>query len=1088
MRITCDSAVSAPAVPSERPSTPDTSSSLPERLACGAMLLLLGAWGVAPAQQATGPNPPASTPTAAPAAEVSLQQVTVTGTRIRATTDFNTPTPTTVIDTATLQSLGIVNVGQTLTVTPSNVSTFTPANTGDAPYFIGSFIPDLRGLNPYFGSRTLTLVNTQRFVQTNQGDSVDLNFIPQILVSRIDVVTGGASAAYGSGAIAGVYNVILDNKLEGGKLDADLFQTSHSDARDRHVGAAFGHGLFDNRLHFVIGGEYENQDPLGCESARSWCARNQGAYQSQQGAPGVTTYAYGYNLRANQLGENGTFLLQAPPGPVPNPFAGATTTLQATPQGNGTTPFALGQQPLSTAPFSFGNVVPGGDGIPVNQYTMLMAPVNRGVVMGMLNWQATDYLSLKADMLWGLVKTQIFGQNVPSLNQFITPFNAFACPGSTIGSATCINANDPSLAAAVGSGAFINKDWTNQEPLPTLFTTDVKRFTFGVDGKIGDSSWTYDGYYEYGVTNRDQTVYNNQHLYASAMALDSVINPATGQPDCYVNVYGFNPNDPHEQAAGYALADPRIAQGCVPLNPFGQQPLSAAAAGYSFANLFEHLRYEQTVAAINATGNYFKGIGAGPFTLAAGYEFRQEKGENLDQPGQPEYTATDFSTQYGVSFGGTVTVHEGYLETFVPILKDLPAAHLLTIDLAGRESRYDNRALFGIPVLGTGDFIHNLTTWKGSLIWEPTDWLRFRGSQSRDARAANFRELYYAQIIHAGGVFGYCGPPGTFGLDPCTWNLLGNTDLQPETSDTTTLGIVLTPKDWISGLQFSADWFHIKVNNAIEQANPTLVTFGCLAGISTYCKQMAFGPAGVTAAGAPCDGSAGAAAYQSGCYNVTSISPTSYNGAFYEVKGIDFSLNYLLDLGAIGDINTRLLTTWMDTQIFQNCSAFFPGSPCVRNNILGQTGTGNDFLNDYTPDAKWRGSLMVTWSKAGLSITPNMVFVSHGIMDYLGITPAQEPLYSQVLAGNDANLGLHPMPINYVPSYFVFNLNTAYQFQSGTLSGLQLFAQVSNLFNKTPPFTGGATGFGPSNAYGGTNPIFFDTLGLAYRAGFRLSF
>ena len=226
-------------------------------------------------------------PTASSTSEqpTTLEEVTVTGSRIKRTTDFNTPTPTTVIDTTAMENLGLVNVGQAALLSPANVSTFTPANTGNSNFFTGSYIPDLRGLNPYFGSRTLLLIDGQRAVNSNQGDSFDLNLIPQILVSRIDTVTGGASAAYGSGAIAGVENIILDNKLEGGKLVGDFDQTSHSDGRDRHVGAAFGHGLFDNRFHFLIGGEYENSAAVGCEDARSWCAENQGEYQLGSTAP-----------------------------------------------------------------------------------------------------------------------------------------------------------------------------------------------------------------------------------------------------------------------------------------------------------------------------------------------------------------------------------------------------------------------------------------------------------------------------------------------------------------------------------------------------------------------------------------------------------------------------------------------------------------------------------------------------------------------------------------------------------------------------------------------------------------------------------
>jgi len=223
------------------------------------------------AHTVTQQAPAAQQAAAADTTDQPLQEVTVTGSRIRRTTDFTTPTPTTVIDSTQMDNMGVVNIGQALAMTPVNISDFTPANTGNSNFFVGSYIPDLRGLNPFFGSRTLTLIDTERAVPTNQGDSFDLNFIPQILVQRIDTVTGGASATYGSGAEAGVINVILDNKLEGGKLNADIDQTSHSDGGDKHVGAAYGHGLFDNRVHFVLAGEYERHDSVGCQDVRSWC-------------------------------------------------------------------------------------------------------------------------------------------------------------------------------------------------------------------------------------------------------------------------------------------------------------------------------------------------------------------------------------------------------------------------------------------------------------------------------------------------------------------------------------------------------------------------------------------------------------------------------------------------------------------------------------------------------------------------------------------------------------------------------------------------------------------------------------------------
>lgn len=1040
----------------------------------------MGFSGFVAAQQATSSTSNANGIATAPGSQqlATLQEVTVTGSRIKRTTDFTTPTPTTVIDAATMNSMGIVNVGQALTLTPANVSTFTPANTGNSNFFTGAFIADLRGLNPYFGSRTLVLLNGQRVVNSDQGDSFDLNLIPQILVQRIDTVTGGASAAYGSGAIAGVMNIILDNHLEGGKLDGDFYQTSHSDGRDRHIGAAYGHGFLNDRFHFVIGGEYQASDDVGCETARSWCAQNQGGYQAAAALPGGATITnFGSNLRSTYGGVNGVL--------YPFNWAGL-----AFPAGGPNPPVTFNSDGTSTLPYQLGSPVvsafdttQGGQGTPIYQYTSLQAPVNRGVGMFMLNGAITDSLTFNLSYLLSREQTTDYSGAPPTTFAAIGPQNAYACPNTPAGGATCVNNADPALAAVVGSGAFINKDWSDQLDSLTRFKTTVSRFTFGLDGALGNSSWTWDANYEYGLTNHDQLVQGTISVNRIAMALDSVIGP-NGQPECRVTENGGVP------VGGYATANPLLTTGCVPLDPFGTLPLSQAVQNYAFGNLTENLRYEQTDGNVNLSGNYFRGIGAGPFKLAVGYEWRQERGDNIDQPGLPQYLVSDFAYQYGSSFGGLMTVNEEYLETNIPLLKDKPGAHLLEFDIAGRESQYDNSALYGVDVTpGTAgkDFTHDFPTWKFSGIYEPTDWLRFRATQSRDERAPNFRELYYNQRISAGGSFGYCYA-GVF--DPCTWNLLGNVNLKPETSNTTTIGIVLTPRNLIPGFQFSADWWHIKITNAIEQANITLVEDGCRAGITQYCNQIDWN--GPTAASIATFQSAGLAGSMASNAVVSQVNPTSYNGAFYEMRGVDFSMNYLIDLGQFGTVDTRMLTTWTDQQVFQ--SACVPvANYCPTYNVLGQTGTGNNFLNDVTPAARWRGSLMVTWAVGPWSFTPNMSFVSQGVRDYLGVTPAQGAVYTEVVNGTAppaiAALGLHPMADNHVPSYFLFGLNGTYQFQDfGPFKGLQLFAQINNLLNKTPPFAVGGGAFGPGNATGGTNPIFFDTLGLSYRVGFRTRF
>src|SRR5262245_36874614 len=175
----------------------------------------------------------------------TLDEVTVTGSRIKQREDYVSPNPIQTIDSSEMQRLGIVNVADAVTQVPANVSQFTPVNTGGSAFFVGSTLANLRGLNPFFGTRTLTLVDTHRFIATTQGDSVDLNFIPANLIDRTEIVTGGASAAYGSGAIAGVVNILLNHKLQGVKLDADYGASEHGDGRNYHVGLAMGTELFE---------------------------------------------------------------------------------------------------------------------------------------------------------------------------------------------------------------------------------------------------------------------------------------------------------------------------------------------------------------------------------------------------------------------------------------------------------------------------------------------------------------------------------------------------------------------------------------------------------------------------------------------------------------------------------------------------------------------------------------------------------------------------------------------------------------------------------------------------------------------------
>ena len=168
---------------------------------------------------------PASTPASAEQ-KARLEEVLVTGSRVARDT-FNTPNPVTVVGSEEMEKLGLSNVGDVLAQLPQNSAFVTAGNVGYGNFNIGAQLANLRGLNPFFGTRTLTLVDGRRFVPSTNGGAVDLNLIPSNMVARIETVTGGASAAYGTDAVAGVVNVILDTDLNGfkGQIDPGLHRS-----------------------------------------------------------------------------------------------------------------------------------------------------------------------------------------------------------------------------------------------------------------------------------------------------------------------------------------------------------------------------------------------------------------------------------------------------------------------------------------------------------------------------------------------------------------------------------------------------------------------------------------------------------------------------------------------------------------------------------------------------------------------------------------------------------------------------------------------------------------------------------------------
>jgi iron complex outermembrane receptor protein len=980
-------------------------------------------------------------------AQGALEEVTVTGSRIRQNQDFVSPNPVTTVSAEYLQNLGIVNIGDAITQMPSNLSSFQPNATGIGNFFVGSTVTNLRGLNPFFGTRTLTLIDTRRHVPTSQGGSVDMNFIPSILIERMETVTGGGSAAYGSEAIAGVVNVIMNTRLDGIKAEADYGETGEGDGGEYHAGLAFGTDLFEGRAHLVAGGEYQKMDPIkSCYHARDWCRESWGIAQNDTGVPGAVAirpgvdpafpngrppawnpaddslpqYLVAPNVRFPQVNYNGVFWNRG---------------LQVNAAGNGTAPFDRG---------TFGNQflamnAIGGDSRSIYDGVSLRPEIERYATFAHLNFKLTETIDAFAEASYGRVEA-INRQNSLNANTIcIQPDNAYllANPGLAAGFAASQGNGVPFCAP---TAAALNKDFTNQVDTYNDTGTSAKRLAVGLDGPIA-GSWTWDAYYQYGQSKRTQLVNDNRHLQRFVFAADAVLD-SSGQIVCRATRDGStNP----------------LAAGCQPLNMFGANTLSDAAYDYAFGFLREDLTYEQSVVAGTVAGDLWEGIGAGVFQIAAGLEYRTEKGINRAADEVPEAERKDYLIQFGDSFGGEVEVTEAFVEANLPLLRDAPAARILELNAAARQSRYKNTAILG-PEKGVSRE-HDMTTWKVAGTWEPLQWLRFRGSQSRDLRAAGFRELYYLQYISPGGTFGFVTNPWNSTRDAAAQDLRGNVDLEPEKADTSTVGFVLSPGGWGTGLQFAADYYRIEVEGGITPASSPSVLASCFAGSAAACSKIQGTPNGT-----------------GGFSDITAVIPTSYNARRYKATGFDLTADYRVPLGA-GNLSMQLLATRsLEIVVSPNDTGVI--------DIAGQTGPASGFLADYQSAPDWLANFVVSYATGRFIGTVQTRFTSAGKLDALRASP-EDPGYDFLVDNNyssPSGLEIVPSSINRnrVPSHVTFNLSGSYDFEMRDADSTQVYALVTNVLDRDPPIS--------PTGVGGANAIFFDTLGRSYRVGVRMKF
>jgi outer membrane receptor protein involved in Fe transport len=1069
----------------------------------------------------------AQDPQQEPEGQQPVDEITVTGSRIQRD-GFTTPTPVTVIGRETIDDLGLTNVGDIVKQLPMNNAEVSATNTSQGSINgyvtdanIGAELANLRGLNVAFGTRTLTLIDGHRFVPSTNGGAVDLSLIPSNLVARTEVVTGGASAAYGSDAVAGVVNVVLDHEFTGFRGQLDYSETSEGDGRDTHVGIGAGFELFDGRGHIVIGGEYTDTDAVGeCTATRSWC-RPYAIFQAE-GPFAATNPEYNFVDNAvaiPQLTGGVLALTRAADPPPPGPAGGGFSQFAVLGDYVNLPPEFINKRfneaGTALVDWQTGNFIDdaavlmaGGDGPAPDLGVLMRVPVERQALYTRFQYDMTARLQGFVEASYG--RRQASNSQVGGRNSF-TGVGTF---GLLIKADNFFLPADvrQALTAGGSTGMYVTK---HNAALPadrlpeSSADNETSRIVLGLEGALG-ARWEWDTYYTYGVNNQEQRLANLPRNTATApndtgldadgvqfgftsgpladgsypvvdangiygvsnldLALDAVDNGA-GQPACRINVAPT----PAQQAI--LAAQPQIAAlvaGCRPLNLLGLNNADPAALDWVLGTQTEDYEFTQHVVGGNVVGDVMD-LWAGPWTVAAGAELRSEEGETL-HTAPVQYWSPD----YGGDFLGEQDIAEAYVESDLILLRDKPGVRNLGFNAAARRTRTevgDNTPY----TTALEERTFNFTSWKTSLVWDVTDTVRFRGTRSEDTRAPGFRELFFPGRPTPNWTLGVTNPwitpnpAGPWVNDPNGADLPrnggGNPDLTPETAETNTFGIVYQPGGVADGLRLSLDWYQIKLHDGIANIYTNGIITNCYysGGASNVCKNIV--PIDPTENGA------------TGYTDYAALITGSSNVSNFTVEGIDFESVYNFDIGA-GNFGFRLLLTYMDQLLVtdENRGQLFGRDLLLAvdgTDYAGQVGAGGvDDVASFSESPKRQGNMTFTYARGGLRTTLQGTYVGKAKL-YNDLIGVGEPGWG-IGVPNTLNIA------NEVGSYFNWTVSGSWRFGNG----MEIFAVVNNMFdeepNIAPPLTTGAIVSGGGASI--TNPVFYDAIGRRFRFGMRFAF
>jgi outer membrane receptor protein involved in Fe transport len=874
----------------------------------------------------------------------------------------------------------------------------------------------------------LTLLNGRRMTPSNRIGAVDINSFPEALIERVEVVTGGASAAYGTNAVAGVANFILDTDFEGLNTQVQVGNSSANSRGTWEVGVAYGTEIGE-RSHLIVSAEAYDQDGVFGFDSQDW-------YQGwgQVRVPGTLLDLVVPNVVSTQGSQNGVI---SAPGSALNNWEFRE---------DGTAgPFVFGD-PSGGGAHSIAN---GGSGTPNGtEWATLSPEADRNNVFLYYDFDVNDSTNFYVQAtrgqntslstnLGGVFTGASNGLRVFSGNAFLPPEVQAIMDAEGLESFSFQRFGSLQDVAA-GGGA--KQETENTSTALTLgFEKDIS-----ADGML--NGWQVRGYVQSGEADHIGRHKNGIRIDRIPAAIDAVVDPGTGEIVCYA-----------------ALQDPANWSDCVPLNLFGagnaspealdyvigldagtvvsNAPLSFSGSGFSSGRTISYVsgedkitdtEYTQDLIEFSMDGQIAEGW-AGPILAGFGVHYREEEilqiaidhtnpsGDFDSRPAQfdpaivrgvgtgmsERTTAIQFASVPNLD--GGFEVKEAFAEFIVPLVSGKPAFDSLSATVAARWADYEPSG--------------SIQAWKYGLDWQVNDLLRVRTTVSRDVRAATLAE----RLDRTGGVANIedraFGPGARFDTSLASG---GNPNLKPEEADTRTVGLVFQPPGF-SGFQASVDWYEIDISGAVGQLGIQALVDECFDFPSSDTCNLV---------------------HRSPVTNVIVLVENVFvNINAAKASGVDYEVAYRTDVGP-GSLGWRFLASQLNENSITNLGA-------AKVNFAGDVG-----IQEF-PDLKVTTS--VTWNQGPFSAFLQARFLDSGLQDARDIEGVT-------------------ISDNTVDSVFYTDARISYGKDLASGSRWEVFGSVTNLFDEEPPVVPAFSSFSGQTSQ--VNANIHDILGRRYTIGF----